>query len=536
MRTKNIIYRLFTCISLLFILLFIIIAFRDIFRASFELYPREYREAANLAIAKSFYEGINPYRINDGMPISVNVYGFVNPLIAAIFSRIFNIGLLRSFYILSLIYTITIPILISYEVYSIVGVTRKSWIFYPFLIFFSYTITYGTGHILSRPDYLGIIISLIIVMIIRRDISTRNILIVSGLIILLFYIKPYFIFYMIPVGLFLLTKGKKPFAMYASSIFSMGLISFVLIRWIFPLYYADTIYFEFFENIVPNGNTTVNTNGSGLILYSLKQFKEVFGTYYVIFIILFVIIIGVVTKHISSCQCKLFDDELMKKLKLYLMIIMLSIPILIILGRNKGAWVSYHMQLLMPAVIIVGFIGIISLSENRRYLEIVFLCLLIISTPTIYRRYGRVETITNEEQYAWDTIEEICVNAAEEGKYIYSSCLVNGLLIDRVDKFYPYYTGHNYYNMEFICQKDSVENSGLLQEVLFPTFVDSMEYMSTIILDNTEKLKENKYDIIISDAANSFEPGNVELYDVMNFDLHSGVQSWETTVYIKKEQ
>ena len=106
MRTKDIIYRLLAVMSLLIVLVFILISFRDLLKASLELYPREYREAANLAIAKSFYEGINPYKINDGMPISVNVYGFVNPLIAAIFSRIFSIGLLRSFYILSLMYTI----------------------------------------------------------------------------------------------------------------------------------------------------------------------------------------------------------------------------------------------------------------------------------------------------------------------------------------------------------------------------------------------------------------------------------------------
>ena len=536
MRTKDIIYRLFTCISLLFILFFIIIAFRDIFRASFELYPREYREAANLAIAKSFYEGINPYKINDGMPISVNVYGFINPLIASIISRIFSIGLLRSFYILSLMYTIIIPILISYEVYSIVGLTRKSWIFYPFLIFFSYTITYGTGHISSRPDYLGIIISLIIVMIIRRDISTRSILIASGLIILLFYIKPYFIFYMIPVGVFLLTKGKKPFAIYVSSIFLMGLVSFILIRWIFPLYYAETVYFEFVENIVSNSGVSTNANNFELLLYSMKQFDELLVTYIVPFIVLLIIIIGVVTKYIPSCQIRLFEDELMIKLKLYLLIIIWAIPILLILGRNKGAWVSYHMQLLMPAVIISSFVGTISLSKKRMYLEIAILCFLIFSTPTLYRRYGRVEMLNTEEIYAWDTIEDICVNATEKGKNIYASCLVNGLLFDRIEQFYTYYTGHNYYNLELEKQKESIENSVLLKKVLFPTFVNSIEYMNTLISEDTEKLKDNKYDIIISDAASSVEPGNIEEYNIMNFDLHSGVQNWETTVYIKKQQ
>ena len=125
MNLKRITNKFIRGISLPVVVFITIITFRDLILASAEVYPREYREAANLAIAKSFYEGINPYKINNGMPISVNVYGFINPLIASIFSRIFSIGLLRSFYILSLMYTIIIPILISYEVYSIVGLTRK---------------------------------------------------------------------------------------------------------------------------------------------------------------------------------------------------------------------------------------------------------------------------------------------------------------------------------------------------------------------------------------------------------------------------
>ena len=144
--------------------------------------------------------------------------------------------------------------------------------------------------------------------------------------------------------------------------------------------------------------------------------------------------------------------------------------------------------------------------------------------------------LNTEEIYAWDTIEDICVNATEEGKNIYASCLVNGLLFDRIEQFYTYYTGHNYYNLELEKQKESIENSVLLKKVLFPTFVNSIEYMNTLISEDTEKLKDNKYDIIISDAASSVEPGNIEEYDIMNFDLHSGVQNWETTVYIKKQQ
>lgn len=535
MRIKDIIYRLLAFMSLLIVLVFILISFRDLLKASLELYPREYREAANLMIAKSFYEGTNPYKINGGVPICVNVYGFVNPMIAAVLSRLFNIGLLRSFYLLSLIYTLIIPILIIYEVYSIVGLTRRTWIYYPFLFFSAYTVTYGTGHISTRPDCLGIIISIIILMILRRNGTVRNVLIAALLLILLFYVKPYFLFFVIPVSIFLLMKDKRSFILLLIAVSFVGVTSFVLIRCIFPLYYVDTIYFEFIEQFLSDGGITTSEKSAELIAYSINQFKELINTYFIQFTIVAIALLGVYTK-VRPCDNNRWFSDTFDKIGIYLWNIVLAVPILLLLGRNKGAWISYHMQLLMPAIIIVGFVGIISFSERKSFLGILLLILLVISTPTIYKKYGCVEILSYEEEESWKKIEELCIIASDEGKQIYASCLVNGVLIDRIEHYYTYKTGHAYYKFKSLKIKEFVEKNKWLNNFLFPTILDSMEYMNKIISEDIKKLKDNKYDIIISDTASSVEPGNIEEYDIMYLDLHSGVQNWETTVYIKKQQ
>lgn len=535
MRMKDIARKCIRTMAVLFIIYLILITFRDLFLASIEVYPREYREAANLIIARFFYRGINPYRINSGIPVCTNVYGFVNPMIASILSKVLNIGLMRSFYILSLLYTIFIPMLISYEVYSIVGATRQTWVFYPFLFFSAYTVTYGTGHISTRPDCLGIIISIIILMILRRNRTVRNVLIAALLLILLFYVKPYFLFFVIPVSIFLLMKDKRSFVLFLISLFIIGLTSFIWIRWIFPLYYVDTIYFEFIEQVLSDGDVLTSEKNAELISYSINQFKELISTYLIQFIIVAIGLLGVSTK-VRSCDNIWCFSDTFEKISIYLWNIVLAVPILLLLGRNKGAWISYHMQLLMPAIIIVGFVGIISFSKRNSSLGVLLLILVVISTPTLYKKYGYVDKLSYEEEESWKKIEELCIKASDEGKQVYASCLVNGLLIDKMEYYYTYKTGHAYYQFKSLNIKETVEKNRWLNNFLFPTILDSMEYMNKIISEDIKKLKDNKYDIIISDTASSVEPGNIEEYDVMYLDLHSGVQNWETTVYIKKQQ
>ena len=108
--------------------------------------------------------------------------------------------------------------------------------------------------------------------------------------------------------------------------------------------------------------------------------------------------------------------------------------------------------------------------------------------------------------------------------------------MEKKKHYYTYKTGHAYYQFKSLDIKETVEKNRWLNNFLFPTILDSMDYMNKIISEDIKKLKDNKYDIIISDTASSVEPGNIEEYDIMYLDLHSGVQNWETTVYIKKQQ
>jgi len=110
--------------------------------------------------------------------------------------------------------------------------------------------------------------------------------------------------------------------------------------------------------------------------------------------------------------------------------------------------------------------------------------------------YGKVDVLSKDEKIEWEKVENICVGAIENGKKVYGSTLINGLLIDRLS-YYPYETGHTYYDGETIYSRDKIESKPYAK-VLFPTFVESIDYMIELKNENDSMINSGIYDIIIS--------------------------------------
>lgn len=533
--SQNFIIRVFRFVICLVALVFfgciIIKLLKENFLASIEMYPREFREAANISIARCFLEGRNPYYINEGNPIVVNVYGFINPFLAASISRLCNCSILRSFYFLSFTYTLAIIIAVVYEIYSIVGYEElEDVIYYVGASIVAYTITFSAGHISTRPDNLGILVSVIVLMLARRATCCKRIVCLSFLTVLLFYIKPYFFFYFAAVIIYLFLKNRKNGLIYIGSVAGIGMASVILIANVFPLYFTDVVFFEFVENILVKDTAGARSSTPGaLFSYSFDQIREILLYYAVLFL---AVAFGCVVSMVSNKSKKWYVSkciEVVNESKIYLISSILALPVLIVMGTNKGAWVSYHMQLMMPGVVIFGMSVIGGLIRTKKIDKLFFTVLLLVAAIFPYYRYGKVDTLDSKEEEEWIRIENVCLDAFDSEKNIYCTPLLNSLLFDR-RSYLTNVNGHNYlpsYNIDQIYNGKYRE----IVDTFFPLLFEANVYAKEHDMSYRDSIQ---YDYIISDLTLNIER-NMEEYEIADvLILHAGTQEWETYIYKRK--
>lgn len=543
-------------------------AIKDNILACMERFPREYRESANLSLARGFIDGKNIYELPSSGPIPVYVYGFINPLLAAGITKITGMNLLNSFYFIYLITTVLFCVLLSYEVYSLIKnkITGKFFIYkkentlelgnillFISLILITYTLTFRIGHITTIPDTLGMVVGMIILMLTRRSKSFKSVIVISILVVLEFYIKAYFLFFAAPVFFYFLIKNRKLMGWYILFCVLIGLASIFIVNAIFPLYFIENIYFEFIEQFL---NVYVDESIVDAEAYErnymISQFVKLFVKYNCVLVIGLIISFTRIFRFIKDLFTKVkfeFDFDTLA----YDICIIIAIPLLVVLGKNDGAYMSYHFQLLMPSVLIVAYDFLIPFYNCKikeilcfkkfvEYINIikidkaiykgVILFLIFVSTYKSYVAFGRVSLLTKEQEANWDKVEKICLDAYDSNKLIFAGNLTNAVIIDR-RSYYSDFNGHTYINYATKEEADATAENKLFNTIFAD--LDEMYYYAADYNKETENnFKESKYDIIIADEESVYEKVNINDYNSEQLNLDMGQFDCNVTIFTKK--
>lgn len=526
-------------------------AVKDNFLACLENYPREYREAANLSIARGFLDGKNVYEIPASGPIPIYVYGFVNPLIAAGISAITGLNLLRTFYFISFVTSFAFIILVTYEAYAIVkeqatinlfsiknqeNIEIGNILLLASLFIVTYTLTFRVGHITTIPDNLGMLVAVAILMLTRRSKSWKSVLIISFLVVLEFYIKAYFLFFAAPVFFYFLIKNRKLMGWYMLFCILIGIASIFIINALFPLYFIETIFFEFIEQFL---NAMVDETIVDIDKYErdymISQFVKLVVKYNCVLVVgLLVTIVNIFNFFKTKFKTVNFDTLV------YELTIIIAIPLLFVLGKNDGAYMSYHFQLLMPGVLVVAYSYLIKAyncqSEKHNINESIYrgiiLSLIFISSYKSYVAFGKVSLLTKEQEANWEKVEKICTEAYDDNQLVFGGNLVNGVLIDR-RSFYTDYDGHTYVSNVTKNDADAIAEDKTFNAI-FADLDEMYYYAADYNSETDENFKESKYDIIIADDEAIIKRVNTADYNSETINLDMGQFDCDVIIFTKK--
>ena len=431
-------------------LLFVII------RASFGSIsiPNEYREAANIQLTKTFMEGVNPYSLKayDGdIPGMIYVYGPLYSLFTALLGLLLPVDIVMLHYVVTLASVLIGAGLAAYMTYE-----RTESIAPPAAVFlFLINCSWRYGYINAVPDAFALMISIIIFFIVsRKKFALQNFL-CALLSIALFFTKQYFAVIALSIFIFKLINDKKDCLRYTIDGVIIALVTFIAVSITCPLYFTYSVYLahgpfgitqeqyhkayggymkEYTEeekkekeeerrekeaelkeeNVEEFTAESVNTDPDSGFGYEIMQLKSLAGIFIFVF---FAAFLGILFEIINKLKNR-------QDLGMFLIIHMtVAFIALIYLGRNNGAWLSYYLQLLMPAVIIYAFIFVENEIEKENGIRVVCFwpLLFLMMFFTAYRTDGRLKVYekTDEQLAAWERAYEITAKYAEKGEVYY---------------------------------------------------------------------------------------------------------------------
>lgn len=296
---------------------------------SYEI-PNEIRQGANVALTEAFARGENPYRMmtnGNGEPMVFYMYPFLHSLIGAGIVKLTSLPATLVLLGLNFLYITATAVLISRITYCY---TKE-----PYTVILAFLLSHYCGwrytYVSAFPDMLAVMLMILIIYLctVRKErINNKYLPVLSILTVLCFYSKQYAIVIGLPVAIWLwLYKGKKQSMYYIGWTALFGIVSAGIIYMCMPLYFVETLLLV--------GNSADNS-----VWWSITQFIKIGKLFFPWF---FVILIW------------FWRDRRKKREVDFVWIHFFSMMILLIyFGQNQGAHLSYHLQLGLPAIIILA--------------------------------------------------------------------------------------------------------------------------------------------------------------------------------------
>lgn len=329
--------RFFLLLSTLIIFLFILDRHWALIVSEF---PQEYREGAMLYTTKLLLNGQNPYSLSN-QPLATNAYGVLYHFFALPFSYYLtpNLAVHR---FLSAVFIILSCILILLWMHRnrtpLIVSLPATLLFYVSLLFFVTP--------LCRPDSLGLFVFLLALYVPYVNDFNKPSLFFSALMLgLIFFTKMYFLIAGFILFFYLYKYKSKKAANYFLSLF----LSVIVVCLILAVFFLET-----YLNQVFGINANVRSSHSS---YLFSQLKILFFSYLPLFVLIGASLSIRFFKYPSNIDKKAFLEFFNFKNKNpsfeTFCLISTSLVLCLLLGKHKGAYMTYFYQLFTPFFILV---------------------------------------------------------------------------------------------------------------------------------------------------------------------------------------
>ncbi len=308
-------------------------------------YPNEYREAANILLTKEFLAGNNPYSISalaGEFPPMVYLYGPLYSVVVAIVGSVVHADLVLLHYIVTFV-----MILISAFLGSWIVAERTTTVTAPAAAFlFLITCHWRYNYVNAVPDSMALMLMIIVFFVLTRKRFRHKAIVCAILTIAALMTKQYFLLIAgtVTAWLFLFEKKRESFK-YLFYLAVITGLSALFIQWKCPLFWTYLIYFAKGPGSGVAGTVTRGSVKMSGEAYNFQQIMSIGGMYLMLFV---TETVGV----ILSFFCKKLD-----RVDLLMLGHMAVAGIcLLYIGKNDGAWLSYYLELFVPALVIGSFI------------------------------------------------------------------------------------------------------------------------------------------------------------------------------------
>ena len=530
------------------------------------LIPNEYREGANVFMTMELLKGNNPYSLDalkGEVPPMIYLYG---PLYSIVTGALGGL--------LSLLGVSTDLVLLHY------GVTFFCIIFSAFIAFLMVREKTGSGtlslaafvflincswrynYVNAVPDSMGLAVMMLILYVVSRKEFKGQEFICAVLTVAVFFTKQYYLLVAGTVTVFLfLFKGIKSTVKY---LLSFGLIfgaTAFLLNLYCPLF---TTYMLYFAKGPGSGVASKVTRGAVKMTgtqYNIQQIMSLGGIFFMFFLTELLTCIFFLVRFIKAFSRMVKSgagkgkglagtfENAMKKAGIdrtdVLMLIHLAVSgiCLTYLGRNDGAYLSYYLELFMPALIIGALLlfhrvfmmaerGNILPGKRRIAASLLIIYFILLVGFTAYRSAVRlpVSPLSEKDYKEWDTAEKI-LDENPGDMYLYPLLSYYGIRHD----IYVYNTGQPFVVSEKFYKSyhkhpDKMERYPYAENI----FQSHFDFREKIL----EKVRSGDYSVV------SYIEGTDEIFDREDlqikyekqgtYELRTGRQVWSTELWIRK--
>jgi hypothetical protein len=203
----------------------------------FSRFPLEYREGAPLVLTQLLLDGRNPFSL-ENQPLGMNNYGIVYNLAALPLAAVFGNTLLihrvitLAFILLCFVLVFWTAFISSNNVGAAIACGE--------LVVIALAARAGLG---AFPSSMGAFFFLTAVLLpFNRSFDRRGLVLSALLCLLAFYTKPYFVLAFGIVASYVFLFVSKNRALFYGLLFVIAFcLSFLLVKFIFPLYFFDTV-------------------------------------------------------------------------------------------------------------------------------------------------------------------------------------------------------------------------------------------------------------------------------------------------------
>lgn len=447
-------------------------------------YPWEVREGLGFQMGQYFARGTNPYIFNgeDGQPFANYMYGFLVPAVFAVLKILFG-----SYYILACqITTLLVEIagvMMAYKCLRLSNVSEYISMLAVIGVYGGYWRYNAYGG--AFPDTYGVTVSLFLCYLIQKDTKTRKFrpFVYALLIVVMFYIKQYFVVLAIGVFVYLLLKNIRDAVAYVVSGSFVGIASMVIVRLLMPTYFTSTVLLLKLFN-------------SYSLWRAIKQFIYL-AQYYAVFYVLFVLMLLVLVGRMSREELK--TEKISNELSIMLLQTIIMGMFMLYFGQSDGTFYTYYLQLWIPYLVLSSaqmFSGYLySDGADKRIVFLMdkewmlILASIFVVVPLI--RFTVVQPMSASDKQEWETVYSILDDYEKDSIRIKEGALAAYCVECGI---YNETWGHDsVYSKEYL---EILENKNY-SKTLFPYAEELIRQFLDYQESSDAKMKRGEYDCIL---------------------------------------